>query len=74
MMRAVWFPRLSAFFEMVPVVHASHAAFVAFDGGRVAACEGEGGGSYFVVADGNVGDVSASEILCVFLPCCPGRG
>ena len=53
-------------FEMIPAVHASHAAFVAFDGERVAVVEGEGGGSYFVVADGNVGDVSASENLCVF--------
>lgn len=53
-------------FEVVPAVHASHAAFVAFDGERVAVVEGEGGGSYFVVADGNVGDVSASENLCVF--------
>ena len=53
-------------FEVVPAVHASHAAFVAFDGERVAVVEGEGGGAYFVVADGNVGDVSASENFCVF--------
>ena len=53
-------------FEMMPVVHASHAVFVAFGGERVAVVEGEGGGSCFVVADGNVGDVSASENLCVF--------
>ena len=53
-------------FEVVPAVHASHAAFVAFDGERVAVVEGEGGGAYFVVADGDVGDVSASENLCVF--------
>ena len=53
-------------FELIPAVHASHAAFVAFDGECVAVVEGEGGGSYFVVADGNVGDVSASENLCVF--------
>ena len=56
-------------FEMIPAVHASHAAFVAFDGERVAVVEGEGGGAYFVVADGNVGDVSASENLCVFFRC-----
>ena len=53
-------------FEVIPAVHASHAAFVAFDGERVAVVEGEGGGAYFVVADGDVGDVSASENLCVF--------
>ena len=52
-------------FEMIPAVHASHAAFVAFGGERVAACDGEGGGSYFVACDGDVGDVSASENLCV---------
>lgn len=53
-------------FEVVPAVHASHAAFVAFDGERVAVVEGEGGGAYFVVADGNVGDVAASQNLRVF--------
>lgn len=53
-------------FEVIPAVHASHAAFVAFDGERVAVVEGEGGGAYFVVGGGNVGDASASENLCVF--------
>ena len=47
-------------FEVVPSVHASHAAFVAFDGERVAVVEFQGGGAYFVVADGDVGDVAAS--------------
>ena len=47
-------------FEMIPAVHASHAAFVAFDGERVAVVEFQGGGAYFVVADGDVGDVAAS--------------
>ena len=53
-------------FEVIPAVHASHAAFVAFDGERVAVVEGEGGGAYFVVADGDAGDVSTSENLRVF--------
>lgn len=53
-------------FEVVPAVHASYAAFVAFDGERVAVVEGEGGGAYFVVADGDVGGVSASENFRVF--------
>ena len=53
-------------FEVVPAVHASHAVFVACGGERVAVVEGEGGGAYFVVAGGNVGDISASENLCVF--------
>ena len=53
-------------FEVVPVVHAAHAAFVAFDGERVTVVKGEGGGAYFVVADGVVGDVSASENFRVF--------
>ena len=47
-------------FEMIPAVHASHAAFVAFDGERVTVVEGEGGGAYFVVADGDVGDVASA--------------
>lgn len=47
-------------FEMVPSVHASHAAFVAFEGERVAVVEGEGGGAHLVVADGDVGDVAAA--------------
>ena len=46
-------------FEVVPSVRAAHAAFVAFEGERVAVVEGEGGGAYFVVADGYVCDVSA---------------
>ena len=53
-------------FGMMPAVHVSRAAFVAFVGERVAVVEFRGGGAYFVVADGNVGGVSASEILCVF--------
>ena len=53
-------------FEVVPAVHAAHAAFVAFVGGRVAACEGEGGGSCFVVAGGDVGGVAAAENFRVF--------
>ena len=53
-------------FEVVPAVHAAHAAFVAFDGERVTVVKGEGGGAYFVVADGDVGDVSASENFRVF--------
>ena len=53
-------------FEVIPAVHASHAAFVAFDGERVAVVEFQGGGAYFVVADGNVGDVSTSENFRVF--------
>lgn len=53
-------------FEVIPAVHASHAAFVAFDGERVAVVEGEGGGAYFVVADGDVGDVAAFEDCGVF--------
>ena len=53
-------------FEVMPAVHVSHAAFVACDGERVAVVEGEGGGSYFVVADGNVGGVSTSENFRVF--------
>ena len=53
-------------FGMIPAVHASYAVFVVFDGERVAVVEGEGGGSYFVVAGGNVGGVFASENLCVF--------
>ena len=53
-------------FEVIPAVHASHAAFVAFDGERVAACEFQGGGAYFVVADGDVGDVAAFEDCGVF--------
>ena len=56
-------------FEVIPAVHASHAAFVAFDGERVTVVEGEGGGAYLVVADGNVGDVSASQNLRVFFCC-----
>ena len=53
-------------FEVVPAVHASHAAFVAFDGERVTVVEGKGGGAYFVIADGNAGDVAASQNLRVF--------
>lgn len=53
-------------FEMIPAVHASHAAFVAFDGERVTACEGEGGGAYFVVADSDAGNVSTPENFRVF--------
>lgn len=53
-------------FEVVLAVHASHAAFVTFDGERVTACEGKGGGAYFVIADGNAGDVAASQNLRVF--------
>ena len=36
-------------FEVVPSVHASHAAFVAFGGERVAVVEGEGGGERVAV-------------------------
>lgn len=50
-------------FEVIPAVHASHAAF---DDERVTVVEGEGGGAYFVVADGNVGDVAAFEDCGVF--------
>ena len=53
-------------FEVVPSVHASHAAFVAFDGERVAVVEFQGGGAYFVVADGDAGDVSTLENFRVF--------
>ena len=53
-------------FEVVPAVHVSHAAFVAFDGERVAVVEGEGGGAYFVAVDGDVGDVAAFEDCGVF--------
>lgn len=53
-------------FEVIPAVHASHAAFVACDGERVTVVEGEGGGAYFVVADGDVGDVAAFEDCGVF--------
>ena len=51
---------------MISAVRAVAAAFIGFQGKNVAVVEGEGGGSYFVVADGNVGGVSASENLCVF--------
>ena len=53
-------------FEVVPAVHASHAAFVAFDGERVAVVEFQGGGAYFVVADSDAGNVSAPENFRVF--------
>lgn len=53
-------------FEVVSVVRAAHAAFVVFDGECVAVVEGEGGGAYFVVADGGVGDVVAAEDFRVF--------
>ena len=53
-------------FEVIPAVHASHAAFVAFDGERVTVVEGEGGGAYFVVADGDAGNVSTPENFRVF--------
>ena len=53
-------------FEMIPAVHASHAAFVAFGGERVAVVEFQGGGAYFVVADGDVGGVAAFEDCGVF--------
>ena len=47
-------------FEVVSSVHASHAAFVVFDGVRVVVVECEGGGARFVVAGGGVGGVAAS--------------
>ena len=53
-------------FEVIPAVHASHAAFVAFDGERVTVVEGEGGGAYFVVADSDAGNVSTPENFRVF--------
>ena len=53
-------------FEVIPAVHASHAAFVAFNGERVAVVEGEGGGAYFVVANGDACYVAASENFRVF--------
>lgn len=53
-------------FEVVPSVHAPHAAFVAFDGERVAVIEGERSGAYFVVGGGDACYVAASENLRVF--------
>ena len=51
-------------FEVMPAVHASHAAFVACDGERVTVVEGKGGGECVAVivyvGEGDVGDVAAS--------------
>lgn len=46
-------------FEVVPSVCAAAATLIGFQGKNVAVVEGEGGGAYFVVADGYVCDVSA---------------
>ena len=70
MMRAVWLPLLYAFSRWYHPVRASHAAFVAFDGERVAVVGGGGGGERVAVSvhvgEGDVGDVSALENFRVF--------